>query len=168
MMGFVLLHNSAVLLLVCVVCSCVVCLFVACWWTVVVMCGLLGQVWNEGSSEDEVLAMVVRTGLCTTMGTMLLQVTKPPNRFQIHQDPFLRVGPLDKQAPLSDSKPSRGTGLFCWSNPWTCLLDAHKKPAAAQLNSCIPAGPAALLCICTAAPDLYLHPLRRQGAPILP
>lgn len=51
----------------------------------------LVQVWNEGSSEDEVLVMVVRTGLCTTMGTMLRQVTKPPNRFQIHKDPFLKV-----------------------------------------------------------------------------
>lgn len=61
---------------------------------IVVTCGLLEQVWNEGSSEDEVLAMVVRTGLCTTMGTMLLQVTKPPNRFQIHKDPFLRVSPM--------------------------------------------------------------------------
>ena len=47
----------------------------------------------RGSSEDEVLAMVVRTGLCTTMGTMLLQVTKPPNRFQIHKDPLSQSKP---------------------------------------------------------------------------
>lgn len=32
------------------------------------------QVWNEEDAEDEVLAMVVRTGLCTSMGSMMRQV----------------------------------------------------------------------------------------------
>lgn len=32
------------------------------------------QVWNEEDAEDEVLAMVVRTGLHTTMGGMMRQV----------------------------------------------------------------------------------------------
>ena len=32
------------------------------------------QVWNEEDAEDEVLAMVVRTGLHTSMGGMMRQV----------------------------------------------------------------------------------------------
>ncbi len=32
------------------------------------------QVWNEEDAEEEVLAMVVRTGLCTSMGSMMRQV----------------------------------------------------------------------------------------------
>ena len=32
------------------------------------------QVWNEEDVEDEVLAMVVRTGLHTSMGEMMRQV----------------------------------------------------------------------------------------------
>lgn len=32
------------------------------------------QVWNEEDAEDEVLAMVVRTGLHTSMGEMMRQV----------------------------------------------------------------------------------------------
>jgi len=31
-------------------------------------------VWNEEDAEEEVLAMVVRTGLCTSMGSMMRQV----------------------------------------------------------------------------------------------
>ena len=32
------------------------------------------QVWNEEDAEDEVLGMVVRTGMCTSMGAMMRQV----------------------------------------------------------------------------------------------
>lgn len=32
------------------------------------------QVWNEEDAEDEVLAMIVRTGLHTSMGGMMRQV----------------------------------------------------------------------------------------------
>ncbi len=32
------------------------------------------QVWNEQDAEEEVLAMVARTGLCTSMGSMMRQV----------------------------------------------------------------------------------------------
>ena len=32
------------------------------------------QVWNEEDAEEEVLAMVVRTGLCTSMGSMMRQM----------------------------------------------------------------------------------------------
>ncbi|DBA96365.1 TPA: hypothetical protein ACH3X3_002538 [Trebouxia sp. C0006] len=48
------------------------------------------QVWNESNAEDEVLVMVVRTGLCTTMGNMLRQVTNPLHNTQLYKDPFLR------------------------------------------------------------------------------
>ncbi len=52
------------------------------------------QVWNESNAEDEVLVMVVRTGLCTTMGNMLRQVTNPLHNTQLYKDPFLRVSQL--------------------------------------------------------------------------
>lgn len=35
------------------------------------------QVWNVEDAEDEVLAMVVRTGLNTTMGAMVRQLIAP-------------------------------------------------------------------------------------------
>jgi len=54
----------------------------------------VGQVWNESNAEDEVLVMVVRTGLCTTMGNMLRQVTNPLHNTQLYKDPFLRVSQL--------------------------------------------------------------------------
>ena len=49
------------------------------------------QVWNDGNSEDEVLAMVARTGLRSTMGNMLRQATNPLHGSKVYQDPFLRV-----------------------------------------------------------------------------
>jgi len=51
-------------------------------------------VWNESNAEDEVLVMVVRIGLCTTMGNMLRQVTNPLHNTQLYKDPFLRVSQL--------------------------------------------------------------------------
>jgi len=54
----------------------------------------VGQVWNESNAEDKVLVMVVRTGLCTTMGNMLRQVTNPLHNTQLYKDPFLRVSQL--------------------------------------------------------------------------
>lgn len=56
------------------------------------------QVWNEECAEDEVLAMVVRTGLCTTMGSMLRQVMNPLNQGSFGEwtsDLFLPVCHLD-------------------------------------------------------------------------
>ncbi|KAL0045371.1 hypothetical protein WJX82_005179 [Trebouxia sp. C0006] len=47
------------------------------------------QVWNEEDSEDEVLAMVVRTGLRSTMGNMLREVTSPLHQEPRHTDTFL-------------------------------------------------------------------------------
>ena len=38
------------------------------------------QVWNEECTEDEVLAMCCRTGLCTTMGSMLRDTMSPLNQ----------------------------------------------------------------------------------------
>lgn len=84
------------------------------------------QVWNEGSSEDEVLAMVVRTGLCTTMGIMLRQVTNPLHRPKLYKDPFLIVSPVPAYVALS-----------CTRNPF---------PIVSPVSACI------TLC-CTRAPS---------------
>lgn len=54
-------------------------------------CSVALQVWNEAKSDEEVLAMVVRTGLCTTMGTMLRQVMAPLNTLDLFRDPFITV-----------------------------------------------------------------------------
>ena len=47
--------------------------------------------WNETDAEEEVLAMVVRTGLNTTMGHMLRQVMAPLNNINAMKDPFVVV-----------------------------------------------------------------------------
>ncbi|DBA65621.1 TPA: hypothetical protein ACH3X2_002681 [Trebouxia sp. C0005] len=49
------------------------------------------QVWNEEDAEDEVLAMVVRTGLCTSMGSMMRQVVynAMPTRNRLLRDYFI-------------------------------------------------------------------------------
>ena len=47
------------------------------------------QVWNEEDPEDEVLALVVRTGFNSTMGNMLRQVVCPVDSVKWKQDPFL-------------------------------------------------------------------------------
>ena len=49
------------------------------------------QVWNEDQADEEVLAMVVRTGLCTAMGDMLRQVMAPLNETSPFKDPFFTV-----------------------------------------------------------------------------
>ena len=49
------------------------------------------KVWNETNAEEEVLAMVVRTGLSTTMGDMLRQVMAPLNDTSSTRDPFVVV-----------------------------------------------------------------------------
>ena len=50
-----------------------------------------GQVWNEAQPNEEVLAMVVRTGNCTSIGCMLQQILIPYRRLGL-QDPFVKVG----------------------------------------------------------------------------
>lgn len=40
------------------------------------------QVWTQ-DADDEVLAMVVRTGVCTVIGSMLRQVFAPYKEFQV-------------------------------------------------------------------------------------
>ena len=50
-----------------------------------------GQVWNEAKPNEEVLAMVVRTGNCTSIGGMLWQILIPYKRLGL-QDPFVKVG----------------------------------------------------------------------------
>ena len=49
------------------------------------------QVWNEDQADEEVLAMVVRTGLCTAMGDMLRQVIAPVSETNSFKDPFVTV-----------------------------------------------------------------------------
>ena len=48
------------------------------------------QIWNEQNADEEVLAMVVRTGAGTTVGYMLQQVLQPDIGFG-HRDPFVKV-----------------------------------------------------------------------------
>ena len=50
-----------------------------------------GQVWNEEDADEEVLAMVVRTGLRTTVGALLRQVLNPMHLTEHRKDPFVRV-----------------------------------------------------------------------------
>ncbi|KAL0046765.1 hypothetical protein WJX82_009387 [Trebouxia sp. C0006] len=47
------------------------------------------QVWNEEDPEDEVLGMVVRTGLRTTVGNLLRQVMCPVHTAEPHKDTFV-------------------------------------------------------------------------------
>ena len=48
------------------------------------------QVWNLEDAEDEVLAMVVRPGLNTCMGSMVRQLIAP-TRLQLEASPFVEV-----------------------------------------------------------------------------
>ena len=49
------------------------------------------QVWNEHGSDEECLALVVHTGLYTTMGSMLRQVMAPAHAVYSLRDPFIVV-----------------------------------------------------------------------------
>lgn len=49
------------------------------------------QVWNEQCPNEETLALVVRTGLCTAVGSMLRQVMAPLNATDYFRDPFVKV-----------------------------------------------------------------------------
>ena len=48
----------------------------------------MAQVWNEQDPNEEALAFVVRTGLCTTMGLMLRRVMAP---LSTSDAPFAKV-----------------------------------------------------------------------------
>lgn len=48
------------------------------------------QVWNLEDAEDEVLAMVVSTGLNTCMGSMVRQLIAP-TRLHLEASPFVEV-----------------------------------------------------------------------------
>ena len=48
------------------------------------------QVWNPDSPEDEVLVMVCRTGLRTTIGEMVRELIAPSKVMQ-EKDPFMLV-----------------------------------------------------------------------------
>ena len=46
--------------------------------------------WNPANSEEEVLVMVCRTGLNTTMGGMIRGLLAPSKAYQ-EKDPFIQV-----------------------------------------------------------------------------
>jgi hypothetical protein len=48
------------------------------------------QVWNPADSEEEVLVMVCRTGLNTTMGGMIRGLLAPIKAYH-EKDPFIQV-----------------------------------------------------------------------------
>ncbi len=48
------------------------------------------QVWNPANSDEEVLVMVCRTGLNTTMGGMIRGLLAPIKPHQ-EKDPFIQV-----------------------------------------------------------------------------
>ena len=51
------------------------------------------QVWNEADAEEEVLALVVRTGINSSVGSMLRQVMSPfRNPFGGARNAFVLVG----------------------------------------------------------------------------
>ena len=52
---------------------------------------MMPQVWNEEDAEDDVLGMVVRTGLRTTVGNLLRQVMCPVHTAEPHKDTFVVV-----------------------------------------------------------------------------
>ncbi len=54
------------------------------------MQGVGFQVWNPANSEEEVLVMVCRTGLNTTMGGMIRGLLAPSKAYQ-EKDPFIQV-----------------------------------------------------------------------------
>ncbi|KAL0024457.1 hypothetical protein WJX77_006172 [Trebouxia sp. C0004] len=47
------------------------------------------QTWADSATDDEVLGMVVRTGLRTTVGNMLRQIVAPLHELSLAKDPFL-------------------------------------------------------------------------------
>lgn len=49
------------------------------------------QVWNAEDMEDEVLAMVVRTGLHSCMGSMIRQLISPAWETYAEKDPLVKV-----------------------------------------------------------------------------
>ena len=58
------------------------------------VCCVRYQVWNEEDAEDEVLAMVVRTGLRTTVGNLMREVMSPAHAATLRKDIFVIVCPL--------------------------------------------------------------------------
>ena len=48
------------------------------------------QVWNPDFPENEVLVMVCRTGMNTTMGTMIRELVAPSKVYE-EKDPFMSV-----------------------------------------------------------------------------
>ena len=53
----------------------------------------LVQVWNAEDAYDEVLAMVVRTGLITCMGSMVRHIISPSYERK-EKDPFVQVSTI--------------------------------------------------------------------------
>ena len=58
--------------------------------------------WNPDDNEDEVLVMVCRTGLHTTMGRMVRQLVAP-SQAAMEKDPFIPVSCLSLDADNCES-----------------------------------------------------------------
>ena len=65
------------------------------------------QVWNPEDAEDEVLAMVCRTGLNTQMGSMVRELVTPTT-LSARKDTFVKV---------SNPRPASGDPRPASSNP---------------------------------------------------
>ena len=99
------------------------------------MCAL--QVWNEEDAEDEVLGMVARTGLRTTVGRLLRQVMCPVHTIEPHKDTFVAVS----------------------CHRWPDLMRLFELPGLLELPGLFelqglcqePSGPNALSCLLTCA-----------------
>ena len=103
------------------------------------------QVWNPDSPEDEVLAMVCRTGLNTLMGAMVKDLLAPL-RLCHEKDPLLPVCcPPCMHVAASTPVQQRSVPLL------------HPSPAASWLDLS-PAAP--LLDLSSAAPLLELSPAK--------
>ncbi len=59
---------------------------------------MLAQVWNPEDAEDEVLVMVCRTGMNTTLGSTIRQLLTPTKVYK-EKDPFLLVNPSQAFTP---------------------------------------------------------------------
>lgn len=73
--------------------------------------------WNEEDAEDEVLGMVVRTGLWTTVGNLLRQVMCPVHTAESHKDTFVIVSRLQHSLPINSA---RNLSV----NPSSCMIAA--------------------------------------------
>lgn len=76
---------------------------------------LVWQVWNAEDGEDEVLAMVCRTGLNSQMGSMVRELVAP-SKLPKAKDNFLKVGGQTANGFASSAK-----CIVVWSKEYIIL-----------------------------------------------